>query len=474
MKIFQLLNTLTKEEWRLLKKATQSPLYTTNPKVGQLLNLLAKQAPDFEDSPAIHRKHFKKLFPKEAFSENKLRKLTSNLTKVVEQLLLFQAQEKDEYAKQKRLNQIFQERGLTQLYQYSTNDLLAQLDARQVQDANYHQERFEVLSTQYFHPLHDKYDLKDNTLEQATHHLNTAFAIQQLRLALALKGREQVLNETPDFRFLAILRKEWEASVLIDNWLIELYLQALDLSEKTQKEDFDSFEKELFHKTPKLSKDDQQFLFMTGINYAVQQKNKDNHYFKSVPLKWYKVGLTTNLFINQQVMQESIFANIVINGCHEQQFDWVINFIDTYQVYLVNNDREAAILYYQSLVYYLQGNWEKTLTILSRNDYKSIYQPRSRIITIRALFEQLLENSDFHELLLANLQAFEAYIRRNESISKDKIIYYKNFILITRQLANRIYRFENSKKIKEWFEKYTAKNYGFTAKKWLSEKVANL
>lgn len=474
MKIFQLLHTLSKDEWRLLKKATQSPLYTTNPKVGKLLDLLAKQAPNFDDSPATLRKLFKKLFPKEAFSENKLRKLISNLTKVVEQVLLYQAQEQDEFVKQKRLNEIYQKRGLHRLFQHSTSDLLTQLEDRVIKDAQYYQEKFEVLYSQYFHPLHDKYNTKDNTLVNVTACLNTAFAIHQLRLALALKGREQVMNEAPDFTFLAILRKEWEKGELADNSLIGLYLQAFDLNGETTIEDFDRFEAALFKETLSLSKEDLKFLFMTGVNYAVQQKNKGILYFKPVPFKWYQFGLNSKILIDQQVIQESVFANIVIFACHEQQFDWALNFIDNYQVYLAKKDKKAAVAYYQSLVYYLQGDWEETLAILSRNEFKSIYQPRSRIITVRALFEQFLENSDFHELLLSNLQAFEAYIRRNETIAKNKIIYYKNFILITRQLANRIYRFEKSKKIKEWFKNYTTKNPEFTAKTWLLEKVANL
>ena len=474
MKIYQLLHTLSKEEWRLLKKATQSPLYTTNPRVGQLLDLLAKQSPNFKRSPAISRKHFKKLFPKEAFSENKLRKLTSNLTKVVEQLLLFQAQEHNEYAKQKRLNKIFQERGLTQLYQYSTTDLLAQLEARQPQDANYHQEKFEVLSAQYFHPLHDKYDLKDDTLEQATYHLNIAFAIQQLRLALALKSRTQVLNEVPDFRFLTILRKEWEEGVLMDNRLIELYLQALDLSDGEGKVDFTDFEEKFFKGNKQFSVKDQQFIFMTGLNYAIQQKNRGNVDFKSTSFKWLKFGLANKLLANQEIMEEAIFANIVITGCHEQQFDWVLNFIETYKIYLAKKDNAAAVLYYRSLVYYIQGDWDETLAILTKNDYKSIYQPRSRMIIIRALFEKFLLKEDCWELLLSNLQAFEAYVRRNEAIAKDKLIYYKNFILITRQLVNRIHRYDSPKRIKEWFEVHIDKNPNIDSKNWLSEKVANL
>ena len=474
MKIYQLLNTLSKEEGRLLKKAVQSPLYTTSPKVGQLLDLLIKQAPDFDISPALHRKHFKKLFPKEVYSENKLKKLTSSLTKIIEQLLLFQAQEANAFDKQKRLNKIFQERGLTQLFQYTTSDLLGQLENRQAQDVHYHQENFEVLSAKYFHPLHDKYDLKDNTLLEATDSLNTAFAIYQLRLALALKSRAQVINEQPDLHFIEVLKEAWRKEILQRTPLVELYLQALDLSEAETKVDFASFEENFFQEIPQFSREDQQFLFWTGLNYSIQQKNQGNSSYKSIPFKWLKFGLTNELLVNQEVISETTFANIVILGSQEQQFDWVLDFIATHKIYLSKKDQEAGATYYQSLVYYIQGDWEETLEILTKNDYKSIYQPRSRMIIIRALFEKFLVDKEYWELLLANLQAFEAYIRRNETIAKEKIIYYKNFILITRQLVNRIHRYEKSKRIKDWFEVYTTKNPNISAKTWLSEKVANL
>ncbi len=474
MKIYQLLNALSKEEGRLLKKAVQSPLYTTNPKIGQLLALLIKQAPDFDISPTLHRKHFKKLFPQEVYSKNKLQKLTSNLTKVIEQLLLFQAQEVDVFAKQKRLNKIFQERGLTQLFQYTNTDLLGQLDTWKVLDVHYHQAKFDVLSAKYFHPLHDKYDLKDNTLLAATNSLNTAFAIYQLRMALALKSRAQVINEAPDLYFLEVLKEAWTKGILKHTPLIELYLLALNLSEAETKVGFANFEEKLFQEMPQLSRKDQQFLFLAGLNYAVQQKNKNIACYKSIPFKWLKFGLANHLLITKQIMEEASFANIVVLGCQEGKFEWVLNFIDSYNKYLVKKDRTAAVLYYQSLVYYSQGDWKEALAVLTKNNYKSIYQPRMRMIIIRALFEKFIEDKEYCESLLSHLQAFEAYIRRNETIAKEKIIYYKNFILITRQLVNRIHRYDKPKRIKDWFDVYINKNPSVSAKTWLSEKVTQL
>jgi len=271
-----------------------------------------------------------------------------------------------------------------------------------------------------------------------------------------------------------MLRKEWETGILKDTILIELYLQALDLSKGTEKVDFDNFEKKLFKTIEAFSNKDQRFLYWAGLNHLIQQNNKGNKEYQQSSFIWLQFGLTQNLLVTQQIMEEAIFSNIVISGCQEKKFDWVLAFIKKYQTYLPKKNQAAAVAYYQSLVYYSQGDWEATLAILAKSDYKSIYQPRSRIITIRALFEQFLVDRGHWELLLAHLQAFESYIRRNEDFAKEKFLYYKHFFLITRQLVNRIQRFESVQQIQTWFDSYTSKNTQIAAKSWLSEKVANL
>ena len=112
MKIFKLFACLSKEELKLLRKAVISPLYNTNQKVVRLFEILRPLHPNFDDSIKTRKKISKKLFPKEAYNDYKLRWHFTELTKIIEQLLLFIGQEADEFERQKRLSEMYRQRNL--------------------------------------------------------------------------------------------------------------------------------------------------------------------------------------------------------------------------------------------------------------------------------------------------------------------------------------------------------------------------
>jgi len=128
------------------------------------------------------------------------------------------------------------------LFKKHTSDLLAKLEVETIRSAEFHREKMDLLSEQYFHHTHDKYDLQDETLEQAMEALDTYFALQKMRFAIAFKGRQQVLNKNSLILFLEAIRKESVKGFQKDNVLLKLYLQAMDFSEKTSLANFKQYE----------------------------------------------------------------------------------------------------------------------------------------------------------------------------------------------------------------------------------------
>ena len=89
-KLFLLLGSISKEELSSLRKAVLSPSFNTNPSVVKLFDTLRKQYPHFDTSPRGKRKLYAKLFPKENYSDGKLRRLFTFLAQVVEKYLILQ------------------------------------------------------------------------------------------------------------------------------------------------------------------------------------------------------------------------------------------------------------------------------------------------------------------------------------------------------------------------------------------------
>jgi len=194
---------------------------------------------------------------------------------------------------------------------------------------------------------------------------------------------------------------------------LELYLQAMDFSEETSFEDFERYERIFFSKIKKFDEFDQKVLFIAGVNFVIKQGKRGYSEYKNYLFKWYKFGEANNLLLVQNKITEPIFANIIINGCQVKEFDWVESFINRYKNYLNVDKLEDTLLYYRGIIYYAKGDWDKSLDYLLTGTKKRVYPLRSRSVIVRAFFEKYLEDDSYLELLLANIQAFEVYLRRD-------------------------------------------------------------
>lgn len=471
MKLFQLLTCLSKVELRLLRKAVNSPLYNSNQKVISLFDILRPLHPNFDDSIKARQKIYKKLFPNKPYNDYNLRWHFTEFTKVIEELLLYIEQEKNQFERQKQLATIYAKRRLPTYFKKNIADLQEQLAQNTLQSAENSLDRLSVLELTYFHPLHDKYDLADQTLKMADEELNIYFALKKYRLALALKGREQVLQETHSYRFLDAIAYEVTHGFLHKNKLLELYHHAITLTSSTQLKDFETYEIAFFSNYTHFSLQDQQILYFTGLNFLVKEFNKPNSILRVKTIEWYKFGLTTKIIFEQDKITENTFANIIVAGCKLGQFDWVNQFITTYQHDLPTLNLKVTVLYYKGIFYYLQKDYDKALKLLLNSDKKSVYPPRLRTVVARILFEKFLLDNSYFDALLANLSAYEYYLKRNKSIAVAKLKEHQNFIKVLRYLAKKLFTKAPKETIQYWFNDFIEKNPSLLAKNWFAKKL---
>lgn len=472
MKLFQLLACLSKVELRLLRKAVNSPLHNSNQKVISLFDILRPLHPNFDNSVKARQKIYKKLFPNKPYNDYNLRWHFTEFTKVIEELLLYIEQKNNQFERQKQLTIIYNKRSLPTYFKKNIADLQEQLAQNNLQSAENSLDKLSILEMTYFHPSHDKYDLADQTLKMADEELDIFFALKKYRLAIALKGRSQVLQEVHNYRFLDAVTNEVRHGFLYKNKLLNLYNLAITLTETTTPfKDFETYETSFFSDYPHFSLQDQQFLYFTGLNFLIKEFNKSNAGFKVKTLAWYKFGLSTKIIFEQSKIIENAFANIIIIGCKSNQFDWVEQFINTYQDHLATANLKVTILYYKGIFYYLQKKYDKALKLLLNSDKKSIYPPRLRTILARIIFEKFLLDKSYFEVLLANLTAYEYYLKRNKSIAVAKLKEHQNFIKVLRYFAKKVFAKVPKETIQHWFNNFIKKDNPLLAKSWLEEKL---
>lgn len=470
-KLFRLLTALSPEEFKRCRKAVQSPLFNTNPTVVQLFELLRKQYPDFNSEQMGMEKLSAKLFPKKKYNDSKMRRLFSFLTRVVEDYLVYLELDQMDFQRQKILLQVYKKRDLYDLFTRGTNNLLEELGTRQWCNAAYYFDKIQLEQDKYFHPQHDKYDIKDNTLEDLMDDIDAYFAFTKIQMGIALKNKARILNKPYRLRLLEEVDRQGDG-FMQGNLLFELYRAALHLLDEREEVDFEKYQILLFEHIDKLEEEDRKLLFYNGVNYASRQVNKSRPGYGESVLVWYQRGLEKKIMFNNGKISEITFGNIVHQACKMEKFDWAVQFIEKYAPHLNMEGREDEVSCSLALVSYYQKDFKKVIFEAAKCSFKPRYFLRSRNILIRTYFEMFLLDNQDYPFLESAMKSFETHLYRNELFSKTATEPYMNLVKILRGLSSRIIEGQGKEELKDWLGQQLEQRPNVISINWLKQVVA--
>ena len=87
-------------------------------------------------------------------------------------------------------------------------------------------------------------------------------------------------------------------------------------------------------------------------------------------------------------------------------------------------------------MHYHKKEFSETINLMLNHSFsKPLLILRSKTTLLRAYFEQYLLDQSYFELLIAQTQAFEKFMRRNDFISATKKERFLNFILFIRRIS---------------------------------------
>ena len=210
------------------------------------------------------------------------------------------------------------------------------------------------------------------------------------------------------------------------------------------------------------------------INVAARHINKGQSAFYKEALDLYKIGLKIGLIVENDRIQDLTFGNIVLLGCRAEDFIWVKAFIEDYQVFLDEAIRVDTVALNFGLWYFHQNDFEMAYSQFYNHSFSPTFQLKVRSNLNRIFFEQFLQDSSMFYLLLAQLNAFEKYLRRNEMFAFYKIEAYLNFIAILKKLATGIFDHKNLTKIKIEIMAQIEIKKRVIGKDWLLKKLDEL
>lgn len=465
----QLLRLLSEEELRRMSKFLRSPYFNYSQPVVALFEQLRKHHPDYSAKTLTPEKIWKKAFPEQVFDGQKYWKLLTKLRNLIERFLAIEEVDKNERNYKRNLISALGKRNAHHLFAKETQNLIQRISSQPFQDAQSYQDNFELKRDYFFHTLTDKYRQAEYEVADAMHDLDRFFVMSKLRLASEVKNRERMFSEKIELELME------ECSDLANRYILEnpvffIYRKVIELyDDKKSEPAFLDIKELLFHHIERIGQKDQLSILLSLRNYAVSRINKgDSTYLKKL-FELYKLGLENDLTLQNGKINEGAFLNIVHLGSLEKEYDWVAQFIEEYKAYLPEEIREDATSLAYARYFKFQNMYQSTIDVLLNHQFKNIlYQTNARGLLIQSWFEEFLINSGNHEMLVAQIEAFKKFIRRQKGFSEEKKNGYLNYLRYTRKLADII--LENRPKVE--FEKFT-KNIAdakvVVQKKWLLE-----
>lgn len=435
-KSLQYLQMLNAAELKRLLPFLQSPFYNRNPHIVKLYRLLRREHPNFDSPKLTHERVFKKLFPTREYDHQKMLNLMSDFTALLKQYLQALQLEKEEQTQDLLLLKAYAER--PECYGRFVKQVRKtdrRLEALPYRNAKFYRHKFQLTQLYLNHPSTDPFQISKEEYDNAMRHLDRWFLLEKLLLSCEMKAREKPLAESYEIWLLPELRKGI-VQYPIESSIAESYLVMMDLMEKGQVSAFFQLKDLFSNNLPQFTRRQQQDILQILINFTIQRGNQGETAFVRENLELYQFGLSKQLFLDHDILNDMTYIGIVNVALRLGESEWCFQFIEQYQSLLDPRVRKDARSLASALWLYTEQRPNAAIDLLRQINFHNVYyQIQTRVLLLKIYFEAFEKNHTFIDLTLSQLEAFERYLRRNNTVSKTQREALLNFTLNLRRLV---------------------------------------
>lgn len=444
-KLLNLIAGFEIKEIHWFQKFLDSPFYNSNDEFILLFKYLKKYYPEF-DSPKLSKPTvFKKLYPDEEFNVQKLRKTMHGLALLAEEFLVAIQLRGNPFEKKKLLITALGERNIYNYFKKKTENLLSEIEQNKQRDEHFYEDHYQLTYQLVGHTQTIRQSDTDTILQRMSNDLDYGYFIRKLALACNYQLLKKIYNSSEQLSFIEAIIAEVDYRKLYINPTINLYFLIFKIVSDDQKIDLLDGVIQLFKKEKtNLSPKHVEIILKLLINISARQINVGNSVYIEQNFQLYKIGLAIGALISNGKMSANTFGNIISGGAFLKEFDWTKKFIDEYQVYLDDEIKDEVVAFNLSNLYFNQKKYEEAIDLLLSRDFQVVlYKIMTKTLLLKCYYSLFQKDSTYFELMIAQLDAFEKYIRREKSISENNQISFINLAKYLRRIVNRRIQHKN-------------------------------
>jgi hypothetical protein len=441
-KLFEVLKTLDKKEFRKYGELVRSPFFNKNKNVIKVLEAIEPYYPLFDNKKFLPETIYAKAFPGEKYNAASFKNYISDLYALVEEFLSITGLSKKQFEKELAMLTEFRHRELYGIYESKYGKMKDALEKREVKDEDYflnmynlvadytwyapvmkpntslenHQAYLDNLVYHSLIKMIKTYNLMLHEQNQTNIHYNLTMIDEALEF---IKKREESLNPA-----LLIFYK---ITLLLKTKDLKVYLELKELKEKHFNElDIASQRRFFIH-------------LYDFCAYMVNFKGDDSYNKDMFGI--YKEVLARK-FMTADNLLYSDFMNIVKIACRVKEFEFAGSFIRDYKSSIPEEEKNNVLGFCRGVIEYSKGDYNNALNSFSRVNFTNfLYKVQVKIFLL-----QIYYKLNMFEEVLGMTDTFRHYIAKEENILKEHRESYGQFIKLVNRLVMALSSGDNREK----------------------------
>ncbi len=473
-KLLTLLKTFSKHDLNSFKKFVASPFHNEQEELMQLFAIINQyfRSPEKEQkaNPLEKEMVWQYIFGQKKYNDVRLRRLSSDLIKLVYSFLSYNSYQKDGLSEQLNLLKALRQLSLNKHFDGTFKQIAQSLEKNELRNADYHLSSYSVNYNLFNFPKNVQAKIKlFSNLERADYHLECFFIIKKLENYCDYIGYKEGVSFDVKVSLPPSFLEYVENSKFIKEPFIKAYLLvAKMLLEPEETAYFLNLKKHLESNKIHFTLQELDTFYIHLKNYCIVKINMGQiAYFIRQLFEIFKTLLKEKIILKDGNILPQNYKNIITTGLQVKEYSWIENFIQTYTNYLPKAHRENALTFNLANVYFYQKKYGQVIEQLREvEDKNHVYALGGKLLLLKTYYE-LKEYNPLDSLI----DSFRIYIRRNKIISREVKQQYLNLLRFVKKLSSTI---PGDKKAIEKIRGQIAKCKALAGKKWILEKVAEL
>ncbi len=459
-KLFQLLSTLSAEEYRAaLKYLTHS--YPRKPQFANALRELRRFHPSFESDRLTETWLFARLFPGKPFDAKALADLFSGLKAALDAFLIARHLEEDPVEREWLLLRIYSKRGLDLLFRQSWARLTQLLDSRPGFGV-YLFKAYLYFWVYFSSRLGEKVGGRD-LLFKASRFLLQAFYSGQLRVLTELRSRNAILNEGRESALYKYLARVLDEDPGREEPLLHLHYLTWKFTEDSEMGSYQRLKEAFFEHFHILNPSERREILGYLLNFLARKIPEGERWSVEESFQLYDFAHRKEILAHPETLNHTAFINAVNIGAHLGKLEWLDEFIHKWGPHLPEAHRRPAVQLAEAYRLYAWRKYSEAYERLVNMLYPDIfYSIWARTLLLKCLYEMGPSNE---ELLLNQAAAYRHFLtRKRDRLSRHNYESHLNFIRAVQALSER------KKSLDSLLEEIRGMHY-CTSRNWLLEKI---